>query len=724
MSKRAIRRSDGGPRLRPPPHPLTPSPTRSLPPGRGGTPSLPWTRRRFVPACRLHPAPVLLVLLALALALGGCDSDPLQDFELLPVPEPDLSTMETTVQEQLRGRREVLTTRQTAPEPAPLAEAFGDLGRHYHAYRLHDAARASYLNARRLTPADHRWAYYLGVLHQRLGELDQGAEHLGKVLAAAPRDLPALLRLGRVELARGRPEEAAGYFEQALAVDPASAAALFGLGEVAAAAGEFRTAVERFEATLELQPQATQVNHPLGMAYRSLGDSDRARAFLERRGDVEVAFADPLMAEVRSLAVSSSARLLRAGRAARAGRFEAAEREYRQALTVAPENVEARMSFAAFLAHRGELDAAAAEYREAIRRAPGQAVAYHQLGRLLTAQGSPAAALEPLGRAIELEPEQTEFRHDRARALAAAGRRAEAVREYGEILALDPQDATAGIERAGLLAALGRGTEAVAELRRMTDGPDAAAARLMLGKVLAETGEVEAAMAEHRAVLEAAAATDSEKARAHANLATAEAARGRFDAAIEHSRSALELDPELLPVRLALGALLARQGDHAGAARQFRGALERDPSNGRAWQREVLALIAAGDWTEASRRLHQALTVLPEDPNLAHLLARLLATAGDGSVRDAGKAVILAQAVFEDTRLPLHAETVAMALAAVGRFGEAMEAQRAILAQAEAHPDLGAGHLARLSANLARYQQGRPCIDPWGGAAAAEPGGS
>ena len=60
---------------------------------------------------------------------------------------------------------------------------------------------------------------------------------------------------------------------------------------------------------------------------------------------------------------------------------------------------------------------------------------------------------------------------------------------------------------------------------------------------------------------------------------------------------------------------------------------------------------------------------------------------------------------------PEYSETLAMAMAEVGRFDEAAVVQRILVAQAR---DEGAAEvLSRLSANQKRYEQGKTCNSPW-----------
>ena len=101
---------------------------------------------------------------------------------------------------------------------------------------------------------------------------------------------------------------------------------------------------------------------------------------------------------------------------------------------------------------------------------------------------------------------------------------------------------------------------------------------------------------------------------------------------------------------------------------------------------------------------------LPDDPRPAHQLARLLATARDDSVREGRLALQLAQKHLEQSRSAVHAETVAMALAEIGDFEEAVRLQRTLIEQAEEATD--SRFVDRLRENLERYERAEPSRRP------------
>ena len=145
----------------------------------------------------------------------------------LNLPEPDLTGLEPSVAEQLREYRAVAVGEIDNPEAGPeeVAAAIGELGRYYQAYDLVGAAEACYTIARRLTPQDFRWHYFLGYLYQTEGRLDEAEDGYLRALEIYRAAPPALLRLAEVYVELDRLQAAASLMREALGLDPSSAAA-------------------------------------------------------------------------------------------------------------------------------------------------------------------------------------------------------------------------------------------------------------------------------------------------------------------------------------------------------------------------------------------------------------------------------------------------------------------------------------------------------------------
>ena len=251
---------------------------------------------RFVAKGRsTFPVPVGLTLALVFLGVAGvhavAGSAGLQDpgaKELTPIPHPDLNAVERLIREQLQAERSRLTAKVSAAEvpDSARADAFGGLGRLYHAYDFTEAAGACYRNALVLKPKDFRWAYLLGRLLESQGDLKQAVEHYRRAADIAPEDLPTLLHLAQAQLNLNRPDLAEPLFKEAISRDPypSSASALVGLGKIALSRNDPGEAIEYFETAVSMQPEASSIHYPLAMAYRQIGDLEKAREHLKKRG--------------------------------------------------------------------------------------------------------------------------------------------------------------------------------------------------------------------------------------------------------------------------------------------------------------------------------------------------------------------------------------------------------------------------------------------------------
>jgi tetratricopeptide (TPR) repeat protein len=154
----------------------------------------------------------------------------------------------------------------------------------------------------------------------------------------------------------------------------------------------------------------------------------------------------------------------------------------------------------------------------------------------------------------------------------------------------------------------------------------------------------------------------------------------------------------------------------------YRDALDVDPQSGEARFGYAMALVGLGrhrearDWLEeATARLPDGADLTPEERTLRQqfplALARLLAASPDDRVRDGRRALEITTALFHTTRTSILGETMAMAYAEVGEYGQAIQIQRDLRASARR-----AGlqsEVERLSRNLQLFEQGRPCREPW-----------
>jgi cytochrome c-type biogenesis protein CcmH/NrfG len=125
----------------------------------------------------------------------------------------------------------------------------------------------------------------------------------------------------------------------------------------------------------------------------------------------------------------------------------------------------------------------------------------------------------------------------------------------------------------------------------------------------------------------------------------------------------------------------------------------------------AMALVRLRRYRDAKGWLEESARILPDRPELSHALARILAAAPDDTVRDGARAMELAQELMKANKTTVVGETMAMALAELGQFGDAVDVQKGVIAAAEQGG--AAQDVRRMTVNLRLYERHRACRMPW-----------
>lgn len=180
-----------------------------------------------------------------------------------------------------------------------------------------------------------------------------------------------------------------------------------------------------------------------------------------------------------------------------------------------------------------------------------------------------------------------------------------------------------------------------------------------------------------------------------------------MDAAVAKYREALEIAPELHGARFALGRLFAGMLRFEEARAEFALLVMANPQDVASRRGEATALILLERWVEARQNLEDSMrTVVPRDGQLAHLLARVLASAPEDGARKGDLALELAMWVYDVQKKTAVGETVAMAFAEIGEFQRAVDIQTAMIKIVEETGDEAL--LALMRERLAAYSSQKP----------------
>ncbi|MDA8018184.1 MAG: tetratricopeptide repeat protein [Thermoanaerobaculia bacterium] len=413
--------------------------------------------------------------LALLCSLAGfttpsaAESEPVAEAPVAPepLPDPDLTGMEPAVQELLTGERQSLQrlTERDDADRLLLADAWGEMGFVYHAHGLLDSAASCYRNAESLAPADFRWPHSLGALERERSRLEEAREALDRTLTLVPNDLPAILYLGDVQLSLGDIEAAAEASRKALQISDSSPAVLNLAGRVAMHQGRPADAVKHFDFAMRQVPGADRLQYELGMAYRALGDLDKAREHLAKAGKIGVKPPDRLLDMIDSQKTGERLLLLEGRRAFNAGDYAAAAEAFQTAVDAEPESLRARVNLASALAYSGSAVEAADELIYVLERDPEHHSALYNLGAIHRSAGNHDKAIALLSSALKQDEEDDGVRYELGLAYRGAGDLDAAAKHLERVADGRALDAPAQHTYGDTLARLGRYQEAFEVLR-------------------------------------------------------------------------------------------------------------------------------------------------------------------------------------------------------------------------------------------------------------------
>jgi len=288
------------------------------------------------------------------------------------------------------------------------------------------------------------------------------------------------------------------------------------------------------------------------------------------------------------------------------GEYDAAIKEYTQAITLNPEYGEAyknrgfaynnkgeydaaiedmtqaiavQWKYAKYYSNRGyvyknkgDYDAAIKDFTEAIRLDPEYEVAYKNRGDAYSAKGEYDAAIRDFTEAIRLDPEYVVAYNNRGLAYADKGEYDAALKDLTQAITLDPEYATAYHNRGYTYGKKGEYDAALKDLTQaITLNPEDAVVYKNRGNVYADKGEYDRAIADYTQAM----TLKPDYAKAYTGLGNALSAQGRYDEAITNYRKALELDPN--PVRKADLAEVYLVAGHAQEAVSLSREIFQDP---------------------------------------------------------------------------------------------------------------------------------------------------
>ncbi|HEU5311488.1 MAG TPA: tetratricopeptide repeat protein, partial [Candidatus Eisenbacteria bacterium] len=359
--------------------------------------------------------------------------------------------------------------------------------------------------------------------------------------AAAPAGQAAPVdhvQAGNEFLAKKLFDDAEREFRLALEQDPDDLGAVSGLGQVALARGQYREALPHLE-------RATSISSEMVSAFRSLGDAHAATGDLTR-----------------------------------------ASMAYRQAVALAPNDLDTRLKLARTLTENGEYTEAREVLNSTIRVSrgnhPANARSYAQLGEVYSKEGRTPEAMAALYKAAEVAPQDPEITRALAASAVRGGLYAEAASAYSRILSISPLDIEAKKQLAWVEFKLERYPVAIRHYEAVGESLGTVD-RYYLAQAYAKTNKVDRAVDLFREVVR----TDPENYKGvYCNMAYAYYDANRYQRAIEVAREGLTGDSASACLRFCWAQALDKLGRHEDAIPVFETVLG-DPAYAEPAKREL-----------------------------------------------------------------------------------------------------------------------------------------
>jgi tetratricopeptide (TPR) repeat protein len=414
------------------------------------------------------------------------------------------------------------------------------------------------------------------------------------------------------------------------------------------------------------------------------------------------------------------------------GEPEKALADFNRALQLKPDDVPTLIWLGRLYLDHGEPARAQPLFEKAAMLRPDVVAGIVGLGQAALAQKDYSRAVEVLEQALQVHPTASSVHSPLAMAYRGLGDMAKAeahLKEWKntEVLVPDPvrqeldllMESGLSFELRGVRALEANDYRKAEEFFRK--GIPLAPGDTMLGRSLRHKlatalvlqGDVRGAFEQFTEVVKLAPqdGPDETASKAHYSLGVLMASAGRGREAIEHFQAAVKFNPNYLEARQGLGNALTRAGQAEAALPQYAEVVRLNPRAGDARFGYAMALVRLNRYRQAREWLEESTRLLPDDVQVRHTLARILAAAPDASARDGSLALSLTEQLLSAGKTTQVGETLAMAYAEVGNFAEAIAIQRSVLdaaAGARLGPDV-----RRITANLRLYERRQACRTPW-----------
>ena len=509
------------------------------------------------------------------------------------------------------------------------AIAFRNLARGYKRIGDLQKAKEAYERALALDPKNGQLRHEYAKLLRKLGDDTGYLTELKRAHADAPKDAKILAALGDAELAAGNKLKALELYREALKRD----GTIKGLrARYTALYNELNSANKN-----AVSGSTTGVNGDLGKgkpgAADGAGANSNGAAGTDGKNTAGAGKGEPGLPSEKgeptldsgsankntTKSDSNAAAAIEAGKKAFAEKaYGAAEAQFRKALEKDPENSDARYFLGRSLEAQGKNDAAMAEYRRLLTQEPAHAKGNYYLGRLLYQAQKYADAERHFATSVKSDGKFAPARYSQGLSQEKQGKTSEALVSYHGASETDPALTQAQFNRAIILKKKGSYDEALAALAKGGRGSD----------VDYQRGEIYLKQKKYAESKEAFARVLKEKPQHYEAAFNLALAYHKLNDAAGADQVLSKIIREDSPADLhyTYGKLLEESGEPAGAEKQYRASVQKDPRYFKGWLNlgRVSAKSQKYDQAEMAYRKAQALEAdsLEANLNLANVLYR------------------------------------------------------------------------------------------------------
>ena len=393
----------------------------------------------------------------------------------------------------------------------------------------------------------------------------------------------------------------------------------------------------------------------------------------------------------------------------------AAQQYFEKAFSIDQQYLPMRMAVVNIRIEQGDLEGAKKILTDFTAGNPKEAVSYALLGEIDLKQKRYAEAVEATNKALANDPNATKLYAQLADAYTGAGNAkaaAEARAKVGDGVPALGDPIMLGLVQTQVTQAPAAPAQADAQAKNDAAAPSGVSPTALRSltpareaEFLLATGQYDAA----RQKLESAMRSRSNDSELLYTYARVEAADGNLTQAKSRAQSAVEANPRdpaawavlgrvlemsnddrgaqeayeksiaidpKSEAQIALGDVLMRNGRYDDAAARFRNLTQASPGDAEAWTHLMAAEAAAGKCTAAIRELNGALAKDARNGILMQLFVRLTATCPASNAEEKRMALDYGGKLYHQSDAAPIAEAYALALAANGKWDDAIKIQQ------------------------------------------------